>query len=300
MPERPNRHRGRRLRVAILAALGALLVLALVAGEAQGSSLGYTPQWAITHWELDSGGINHVAGIWNSPASLQEVDFQVNAGSPTAYAFGSIRLTVNRRSIPNNCAPRTAVTVPTISCTFNPTAVESSDTLVLSFKTTPQLPLNNGGSVFVKDFAGATSNTAVPGPTPAPVTEPYVRNASLGWLLDRRPQLKFTLHQGMNAPKLKKFTLEFPRGLSLAMLGHQFLNFGRWDCRRRGKEELSCGAKAPQTAAIATIKWPVLAESSRFRGSFKHHKHLPIPFHLRIYDAKGTVSSLTMKIRATD
>ena len=300
MRERPYRHRGRWLRVGIVAALGALLVLALVAGEAQGRSLGYTPRLVITYWYLDSAGINHLAGVWNSPASLQEADFQVNASSPTAYAFGRIRLTVNGLSIPNNCAPRTAVPLPTIGCTFNRTAVEQSDTVVLSFKTMPQLPLNNGGNIFVKDFAGFTSSTAVPGPTPAPVTEPYVRNASLGGLLDRRPQLKFTLHQGMYAPKLNKFTLGFPRSLSLATLGHQFLNFGRWICRRRSKEELSCHAKAPQTAAIATIKWPVLAESPRFRDSFKHHRHLPIPFHLKIYDAKDAVSSLTMRIKATD
>jgi hypothetical protein len=272
-------------------AVGVLLML-LVPGSAFAQPVGANQSWlyvgSAPGWRTGFGFTYH-----DSASDLKVLNFQVDAASPGAYVFSGITLMVDgivmRFHSPYPCTQATAVTQPTIACTFPSWMVKNGANVQLFFDSGSTIPEGNGGYVFLQDFANKTMSNTLPGPFVG-MGKPFVANDSLTGLKTQHPHFKFDGHQGLNAPPISRFDLNFLRGgLTIGTNEPRTLmerwNAHNWTCTHKTKRELHCDTSASLKTTFAlnaSIAYPLLRESSGLKRKIDEHPNLTYKVRFKI------------------
>jgi hypothetical protein len=267
-----------------IAALAVLLPLVLAP-----SALAQPVFTSQTLNSVPNSGLDYTLRL-GGDTGLQTVDFQLVA-APSAFQFvPTFMVTVNGASLPNPCHPLTQVTAPSFQCSFANGEVNVGDLLSITAYTTPMVPVGTGAYVVLGDWAGhtASSTLSVTSGSTTP-GKPFVTDASLTGTRRAKPRFRFTLHEGQNAPEIKRFTLGFPRGLSVPpqppTMGFNFEG-GKWECNRAAKEKLVCDAKKPVKLTTATIRFPAIVESRALEHRIQEQPTTELSFRLKITDVR--------------
>jgi hypothetical protein len=133
---------------------------------------------------------------------------------------------------------------------------------------------------------------------------PFITGASLKRVAEGKPQLGFRLHQGLNGSEITKFTIGFPRGLSLNPYPRPPLverwNGHQWECTREGKSTLACATNTPVMLVKTHVGQPLLVESNALETRVKHHHHHHprLVFHMTCTDTTGNQWAIPVVIKA--
>jgi hypothetical protein len=132
---------------------------------------------------------------------------------------------------------------------------------------------------------------------------PFITGASLKSAAQGKPQFGFRLHQTVNGSEITKFTIGFPRGLSLnpkypAPPLIERWSGRQWECARKGKRELSCATNTPVMLVKAHVGQPLLVESNALETRVKHRHHPRLVFHMTCTDTTGKQWGMPVPVNA--
>jgi hypothetical protein len=131
-------------------------------------------------------------------------------------------------------------------------------------------------------------------------------SGSLSGLGKRQPKLKFTVHAGSNAPKISSVSVGPSQGLSFRKCvkkGKKHLCAGMSVSGGTVKTEKISGGRLTVTLSgsassmSVTAMGPALVESKSLQTKVQHHKIKTITFSIKVKDATGKTSVLTLKLK---
>jgi 6-phosphogluconolactonase (cycloisomerase 2 family) len=157
-----------------------------------------------------------------------------------------------------------------------------------------------GHSPYCQSDPGASlTKTITVAAVPKP-GRPTASHGSITGIARNKPKLALTVTAGKNAPAIETVALTSPRGLRFSS-SHKLLTR---DVNVKGAKftaavshgTLKLKLKRSQTRVVITIRGPALFAAKRVTGKAKHHKLGKLTFALKITDAHGTSTRLSLKL----
>jgi hypothetical protein len=150
-------------------------------------------------------------------------------------------------------------------------------------------------------FSGCSSSTT---PPPPAVGKPTVAGAISG-LPAGHAKLRFTVHHGTNAPNIKMVAVTPAKGLAFkkcTVKHHKCTGLSVSGATLSSVKVSGGRLMITLTSAAAsvtvTVSGPVLVESKALQTNVKKHKVKSLTLTVRAVDAKGTGTSLPLKLKA--
>jgi hypothetical protein len=137
--------------------------------------------------------------------------------------------------------------------------------------------------------------TAPPKPGP-----PSASHGSISGIAKAKPKLAFTVTAGAHAPSIQTIAVSLPRGLTLShsrkLLTRDITVKGAKFTPAVSHGTLKLKLKRARTRVVVTLKGPGLSAAKSEVGKAKHHKLGKLTFTLKVTDANGKSTRLSLKL----